>query len=185
MEEKYKIIVDMYDSYDLEGYYAWRIEDSSGYEIIKGLEYNFDDVKAYDLPHMSYDFTYDFKIATVNVNRFVDMANRRYDAYVKAQAYLEKTGQHDALDSIVNAADIQIAKELADEFRGSDNMYHTKYDNSDLVKRNTATIRLDNEIYEELSDRSMMKSLKEIMEQMDLEQQFETSVENNGSGLRK
>lgn len=154
-------------------------------EIIKGLEYNFDDVKAYDLHHMSYDFTYDFKIATVNVNRFVDMANRRYDAYVKAQAYLEKTGQHDALDSIVNAADIQIAKELADEFRGSDNMYHTKYDNSDLVKRNTATIRLDNEIYEELSDRSMMKSLKEIMEQMDLEQQFETSVENNGSGLRK
>ena len=154
-------------------------------EIIKGLEYNFDDVKAYDLHHMSYDFTYDFKIATVNVNRFVDMANRRYDAYVKAQAYLEKTGQHDALDSIVNAADIQIAKELADEFRGSDNMYHTKYDNSELVKRNTATIRLDNEIYEELSDRSMMKSLKEIMEQMDLEQQFETSVENNGSGLRK
>lgn len=154
-------------------------------EIVKGLEYNFDDVKAYDLHHMSYDFTYDFKIATVNVNRFVDMANRRYDAYVKAQAYLEKTGQHDALDSIVNAADIQIAKELADEFRGSDNMYHTKYDNSDLVKRNTATIRLDNEIYEELSDRSMMKSLKEIMEQMDLEQQFETSVENNGSGLRK
>lgn len=154
-------------------------------EIVKGLEYNFDDVKAYDLHHMSYDFTYDFKIATVNVNRFVDMANRRYDAYVKAQAYLEKTGQHDALDSIVNAADIQIAKELADEFRGSDNMYHTKYDNSDLVKRNTATIRLDNEIYEELSDRSMMKSLKEIMEQMDLEQQSETSVENNGSGLRK
>lgn len=154
-------------------------------EIIKGLEYNFDDVKAYDLHHMSYDFTYDFKIATVNVNRFVDMANRRYDAYVKAQAYLEKTGQHDALDNIVNAADIQIAKELADEFRGSDNMYHTKYDDSDLVKRNTATIRLDNEIYEELSDRSMMKSLKEIMEQMDLEQQSETSVGNNGSGLRK
>ena len=159
--------------------------DADKDEIVKGLEYNFDDVKAYDLHHMSYDFTYDFKIATVNVNRFVDMANRRYDAYVKAQAYLEKTGQHDALDSIVNAADIQIAKELADEFRGSDNMYHTKYDNSDLVKRNTATIRLDNEIYEELSDRSMMKSLKEIMEQMDLEQQFETSVENNGSGLRK
>lgn len=159
--------------------------DADKDEIVKGLEYNFDDVKAYDLHHMSYDFTYDFKIATVNVNRFVDMANRRYDAYVKAQAYLEKTGQHDALDSIVNAADIQIAKELADEFRGSDNMYHTKYDNSDLVKRNTATIRLDNEIYEELSDRSMMKSLKEIMEQMDLEQQSETSVENNGSGLRK
>lgn len=37
MKEKYQIIVDMYESHDAEGYYAWRIEDSNGYEVRKGL----------------------------------------------------------------------------------------------------------------------------------------------------
>lgn len=158
--------------------------DADKDEVTQGLEYNFDDVKAYDLHHMSYDFTYDFKIASENVNRFVEMSNRRYEAYQKAQIYLEKTGQQDALSSIVNADDIKIAKELADEFRGSDNMYHTKYDNSDLIKRNTATIRLDNEIYEELSDRNMMKSLQDIMREMDMQQNSGDEFETTRSGKR-
>ena len=158
--------------------------DADKDEVTQGLEYNFDDVKAYDLHHMSYDFTYDFKIASENVNRFVEMSNRRYEAYQKAQIYLEKTGQQDALSSIVNADDIKIAKELADEFRGSDNMYHTKYDNSDLIKRNTATIRLDNEIYEKLSDRNMMKSLQDIMREMDMQQNSGDEFETTRSGKR-
>lgn len=151
--------------------------DADKDEVTKGLQYNFDDVKAYDLHHMSYDFTYDFKIATENVNNFVAMANKRYDAYLKAQKYLDRTGQSDALKGIINAEDIKVAKELADEFRNTDNMYRTKFDNSDLIKRNTATIRLDNEIYEDLSDKNMMKSLREIMKEMD--GRVEISVEHD------
>ena len=158
--------------------------DADKEEVVKGLEYNFDDVKAYDLHHMSYDYTYDFKIATVNVNRFVEMANRRYEAYEKAQTFLEKTGQADALSSIVNPSDIRTAKELADDFRGSDNMYHTKYDDSDLIKRNSATIRLDNEIYEELSDKNMMQSLREIMEQIGRDENDGTTFDAKTSGIR-
>ena len=63
-------------------------------------------------------------------------------------------------------------------------MYHTKYDNSDLIKRNTATIRLDNEIYEELSDRNMMKSLQDIMREMDMQQNSGDEFETTRSGKR-
>ena len=136
-------------------------------EIKKGLQYDFDTVKAYDLHHMSYDFTYDFKIASENVDNFVKMANKRYDAYQAAQRYLDQTNQSDVLNNVVNIDDIRIAKELADELRNSDNMYRTRFDDSDLIKRNTATIRLDHDIYEELSDNNMMKSLREIMQTMD------------------
>lgn len=135
--------------------------------IDKGLAYDFDKVKAYDLHHMSYDFTYDFKIATQNVDNFVAMANRRYEAYVKAAQYLERSGQKDVLDGIINSDDIMIAKQLTDEFRNSDNIYHSKYNDSELVRHNTATIRLDNEIFKELSDRNMMQSLREIMSEID------------------
>lgn len=158
--------------------------DADKNEIEKGLQYDFDDVKAYDLHHMSYDFTYDFKIAAVNVDRFADMAYRRYDAYEKAQKYLDRTGQSEALSKIINADDIKIAKELADELRGTGNIYRTRYDNSDLIKRNTATIRLDNEIYDELSNRNMVRSLREIIDQMSFENNTEPGFETMGPGRR-
>ena len=142
--------------------------DADRDEIIRGLEYDFDSVKAYDLHHMSYDFTYDFKIASSNIDNFADMAYRRYDAYIKAEPYLIKTGQMDAFRNIVNIEDIKIAKELADEFR-KDNTYRTKFDDSELTKYNTATIRLDNEIFGELSGRSMAKSLREIIRDIENE----------------
>jgi len=135
--------------------------------VSQGLEYNFDDVKAYDLHHMAYDFTYDFKIAITNVNNFVDMANKRYELYKKAAEYLESTGQDTVLDGIINVADIERAKSMADEFRRTDNTYHTRFDDSDLAKTNSATIRLDNQLYDELSDRSVLQSLRDIMNDID------------------
>lgn len=142
--------------------------DADKDEITQGLEFDFDDVKAYDLHHMSYDFTHDFKIATVNVENFVRMAYARYDAYQAARKYLEKTGQTDAMANLINVEDIRIAKELADELK-MDRMYRTKFDNSALTRHNTATIRLDNEIYEELSESNMTRSLREIIRDMDNE----------------
>jgi len=159
--------------------------DEEKEDISQGLQYNFDDVKAYDLHHMSYDFTYDFKIASTNVNNFIKMADLRFDMYEKAMDYLEKTGQPDVLRGIINAEDIRIAKELADELRGSDNMYHTKYDGAELTKHNTATIRLDNDIYNSLSDRNVMRSLRDIISEMDLDANFEKPSDTPYSGRRR
>lgn len=135
-------------------------------EVSPGLAHDFDKVKAYDLHHMSYDYTYDFKIATENVDNFVEMANKRYDAWQKAAAYLTATGQDDALDGIVSPTDIQAAKDLADEYRREGPTYRTKYDDAAQLRRNTATIRLDHEIYSELSDRSMLQNLRDIMDDL-------------------
>jgi hypothetical protein len=142
--------------------------------ISKGLQYDFDEVKAYDLHHMTYDFTYDFKIASINVDNFVKMANKRYDAYEKALAYLKKTNQENVFDSIINKDDILLAKQLADEFRKTGNVYHSKFDGSELVRHNPATIRLDNDIYSELSNKNVMKSLQDIIH--DMEKQYDESI---------
>lgn len=138
-------------------------EDMS--EVSRGLAHKFDDVKAFDLHHMSYDFTYDFKIALENVNNFIAMADKRYDAAVKAQEYLEASGQSDSLTGIVNFDDIRIMKELADEYRGSDRMYKTKYDDAAELHRSTATIRLDHEIYSDLNDRRVMGVLRDAIDE--------------------
>ncbi len=137
--------------------------DENNDKISEGYEYDFDDVKAYDLHHMSYDFTYDFKIALENVNKFSEMANRRYEQYQKAQKYLSDTGQLSLLNDITNVNDIMTAKSLADELKGDNNMYRTKFDDTEQLRRNTATMRLDNPIYEELSDKNVMASLQKIM----------------------
>lgn len=135
-------------------------------EVSRGLAHDFDKVKAYDLHHMSYDYTYDFKIASENIDNFVEMANKRYEAWQKASRYLSATGQDGALDGIVSPTDIQAAKDLADEYRSSGPIYRTKYDDAEQLHRNTATIRLDHEVYSELSDRSMLQNLRQIMDDM-------------------
>lgn len=135
-------------------------------EVSRGLAHEFDQVKAYDLHHMSYDFTYDFRIASENVDRFAEMANRRYEAYRKAQAYLASTGQEDNLRAVVSPEDIEVMKSLADEYRSEGPTYKTKFDDAAQMRRNTATVRLDHEACGALSERSMMKSLQDILKEM-------------------
>lgn len=138
-------------------------EDTS--EVTRGLAHKFDDVKAFDLHHMSYDFTYDFKIAVENVNNFVAMADKRYDAAMKAYEYLSATGQEDSLEGIVDFGDIRVMKELADEYRSSDGMYKTRYDDAAQLHRNTATIRLDHDVYSDLNDRRVMGILRDAIDE--------------------
>ncbi len=131
-------------------------------KVESGTRYRFDDVKAYDLHHMAYDFTYDFRISPENVRNFREMAQRRSEAWDKAYAYLRDTGQEDSLAGIVDPGDIQAMMDVANDYR-DDNTYHTLYDEAIRARTNTATIRLDNPVYEELSKRSMMESLREIV----------------------
>lgn len=139
-------------------------DEDSG-EVSRGLVHDFEQVKAYDLHHMSYDFTYDFKIALENINNFAEMADKRYNAAIKAEEYLVASGQESSLDGIVNFDDIRIMKELADEYRSSDRTYRTRYDDAAQMRRNTATIRLDHGVYAELNDRAMMDVLRKAMDE--------------------
>lgn len=75
--------------------------------------YSFNEVKALDMHHLGYDFPYQFDVSKKNVDMFVEMANRRYDAYQGAKAYLEGSGQEHAVKALPGQ-DIQVMKELAD-----------------------------------------------------------------------
>lgn len=87
--------------------------DERQMEIKKRPAHEFNEVKALDLHHLSYDFPYDVDVSLVNINAFVDMANRRYDAYMGAEAYLKGTGQEDHLQDLPGK-DVRLMKEMAD-----------------------------------------------------------------------
>ena len=74
--------------------------------------YDFHEVKAVDIHHLGYDFPNGADISVININVFVDMANRRYDAYLGAKNYLEKTDQLDVVR--IQEKDIVLMKEMAD-----------------------------------------------------------------------
>lgn len=59
--------------------------------------YEFDDVKALDLHHLSYDFHHDVEISYGNVQQFVECASKRKACYDAAAVYLESTGQSELL----------------------------------------------------------------------------------------
>ena len=122
--------------------------DEQKNDIAEGLKYDFDDVKAYDIHHMLYDFTYDFRISMTNIDNFVEISNKRYEAYQKALDYLDKTGQPGAFEGIINPVDILSAKTLADMYVNTgDTMYHNKYDDLDILEMDSSTIRLRHPIY--------------------------------------
>lgn len=75
--------------------------------------YDFDDVKALDIHHLGYDWPYNVMVSKLNVDKFVDTANKRYVLYQGAVAYLNASGQTEAISALPNA-DVQAMKEVAD-----------------------------------------------------------------------
>lgn len=89
--------------------------DYDGRGIVRQRLYDFDEVKALDLHHMGYDFPYDVMISKVNLDKFCEMANQRYDAFQAAKNYLLLTGQEDELNDLA-VKDIEFMKQYADRF---------------------------------------------------------------------
>ena len=79
-------------------------------------KYEFDEVKALDLHHLMYDFPYDIDVSIVNANAFVEMADRRYEAFQKAKEYLISTDQDDTLVNFP-VDDIELMHQTAERFR--------------------------------------------------------------------
>lgn len=86
--------------------------DENGVSMKK--PYAFDDVKALDLHHLSYDFHRDISVSYINVQNFIQAAKKRSELYESAKYYLEQTGQEGLL-SMLPGRDIELMKEAADK----------------------------------------------------------------------
>lgn len=83
-----------------------------GDHIERGPKYDFSEVKALDLHHLGYDFPEDVSISGKNVERFIRQTKERYEAYIGAKEYLERSGQGDTIFHLPNK-DIEIMQEIA------------------------------------------------------------------------
>lgn len=143
-------LLAMEDDYRLKlADYGMRLGDDGRPERFS--EYEFDEVKALDLHHLMFDFPYDFAISNDNAKRFVDMADRRYEAFLKARDYLVSTGQADAVDSALPVRDIEVQHAEADRFRDDTTLY-TKREAAKEFQEQSHTIRMDSRFYEDRED---------------------------------
>ena len=110
-------------------------------------KYDFDDVKALDLHHLTYDFPYDFSISDENAAKFVKAADERYEAFEKARKYLVESGQEITLDSLP-VDDIMIQQSVADKFR-KETVLHTQREVTEEQRQMTRTVSIDYKRYDE------------------------------------
>lgn len=107
------------DVFDKEQRFRKKLQDYgmdyNGSAVVRRKLYPFEDVKALDLHHITYDFATDVPVSKPYLDEFVKMANERYDAFQKAKLYLEGTGQHTELESLPEQ-DVMVMKEYADRF---------------------------------------------------------------------
>lgn len=107
------------DVFDQEQRFRKKLQDYGmdydGSAVVRRKLYPFEDVKALDLHHITYDFATDVPVSKPYLDEFVKMANERYDAFQKAKLYLEGTGQHTELESLPEQ-DVMVMKEYADRF---------------------------------------------------------------------
>ena len=120
--------------------------------------YEFDDVKALDLHHLRYDWTYDVPISKRNVDAFINVANVRHNMYEAACEYLHKSEQDFAIDNLPGE-DIKIMKNLADKMQVNAVLVSNKASGDKIKPRNTIplTVNYDLEFHD-----AVQSTLKQI-----------------------
>lgn len=121
--------------------------DYDGHGVLKYRAYPFDEVKALDLHHMTYDFPYDIPISKVNLDIFCERARERHAAYEAARDYLIRSGQEAEVDTL-SGADVQAMKEYADRF-STVSVIPASRPATGQFKR-SRTISLDNDYMEQM-----------------------------------
>lgn len=107
--EKYQMLVDAFREKLWDHGF-----DFDGHGVTRKKLYEFDEVKALDLHHLGYDFSGDVPISKGNIDRFVAVANQRYESFLAAQDYLVQTGQEDLVEELL-PTDVHVMKEFADK----------------------------------------------------------------------
>lgn len=111
--------------------------------VVKGARYDFDEVKALDLHHLGYDFPQGITVSKINVDNFVEAAERRYNAFQGAKAYLSATQQLGVLH--LPEEDITTMKELADSLKSNPVLSAKAVFGGKDVKR-SKTVTLDTDL---------------------------------------
>lgn len=114
--------------------------DFDGHGVTAEKMYPFDDVKALDLHHLGYDFPYDVQISKGNADRFVEFANQRYEAFMKARNYLVRTGQEESVRDLPET-DVTVMKQFADSLEENGPSLPSTRAGGD-EKHNSYTVRL-------------------------------------------
>lgn len=125
--------------------------DTSGDEPAVKHEpvYDFNDVKALDLHHLSYDFPTDVRVSRLNIDRFVHAANQRYDLYEKACGYLVASDQERNL-RFLPEYDVKHMKEFADRINVNGTLGTQRTKDGGKFKR-SRTIRLDQDYQRDIN----------------------------------
>lgn len=103
--------------------------------------YDFDRVKALDIHHMGYDFSYDAPISKVNVDSFARACDNREAALAAAVAYLEASGQAEAV-SMLPTDDVAAMRECADALSGTSVLASRKLADNGGKRHRARAIRL-------------------------------------------
>lgn len=136
---------DMRDDYivKLRGY---GLNLTNENHIERGIQYDFDDVKALDLHHLLYDFPHDLSVSNDNSNKFIAMADRRKDAFDKAADYLRRSGQGDMISNLPEA-DIKLQTSVANHFRQGGQLY-SRRDGIAADRTPVRTVRIDSPVFD-------------------------------------
>lgn len=156
MRTQYLSMKDEYNVKLLD--YGLRLDQND--QFVKYIPYKFDDVKAIDLHHMRYDFTYEFNISNDNADKFIEAADKRYNAFIHAKDYLIRTGQADMCESFPEK-DIMAQHDMAEQFKSNDMTVLRIGREEDKamtrLNRPAKTVRIDYDLYyhhdEEIRDR--------------------------------
>lgn len=148
MLEKYHTKEDAF-SFMLSDYGMSLERTDGGLRISRVKPYAFDDVKALDIHHLSFDFPYDVPISRVNVDTFIHTARERSSLYAAAKDYLVMTDQAGVLKSL-SGKDIALMTKMADRLDVEPVLDRVRPDPALAVRRGP-TIKLDRDLGPDMS----------------------------------
>lgn len=125
------------------------IEEDGSIKVSREKPYPFDEVKALDIHHLSFDFPQDVIVSKVNVDRFLEVTAERSRLYDGARNYLISTGQGAALKTLPGR-DIRRMKEVATKMDFESVLKRVKPDDLGATKR-SATYPLDKDLSRDLT----------------------------------
>ena len=146
LESRFEVMRDSFEvTYELAMHGA-RLEEETSRKneigkIIVAPEYEFDDVKALDLHHLSFDFSYDAQVSYNNVERFLEATTARKNAYDEALDYLKSTGQ-EHLAGILPGKDVDLMVDFADRIKAKPVIEASRPDEEVELTRRSPTINL-------------------------------------------
>ena len=117
MQERFDKMRDAFGHKLFESGRSLQVDSNTGsMKVVNEPVYNFDDVKALDLHHMSYDFSHRIPVSDKYVKQFVQTAEIRSELYERAKEYLVKTNQQQFL-SLFPEQDIMLMRDVADSLK--------------------------------------------------------------------